>query len=101
MTSRKPTTRSAPDIDLDTEDITLPDGSRLTQATVDEIVDRVHRRHPGRPSVSGGRERTPVMSVRVSRAARAALEKIASAQDRRLADVSREALDDYIRRHAG
>lgn len=100
MTSRKPTTRCDPDVDLDTEDIRLPDGSRLTEAKVDEIVERVHRRHPGRPSVSGEHERTPVMTVRVSRAARAALEEIASAQGRRLADVSREALDEYIRRHA-
>ncbi|MHB2023530.1 MAG: DinB family protein [Mycobacteriales bacterium] len=70
----KRTTRIDPDVDLDTEDIRLPDGSRLTEAKVDEIVERVHRHHPGRPSVSGERERTPVMTVRVSRAARAALE---------------------------
>jgi hypothetical protein len=89
-----------PDVDLESEDIRLPDGSRLTEATVEEIVERVHSRHPGRPSVSGGRERTPVMTVRVTRAARAALEEIASAQGRRLADVSRDALDEYIRRHA-
>jgi len=100
MTSRKPTTRTDPEVDLEAEDIRLPDGSRLTEAKVDEIVEGVHRRHPGRPSVSGERERTPVMTVRVSRAARAALEEIASAQGRRLADISREALDEYIRRHA-
>ena len=100
MTSRKPITRSDRDVDLDEEDVRLPDGSRLTENTVDEIVERVHRRHPGRPSVSGERERTPVMTVRVSRSARVALEEIESAQGRRLADVSREALDEYIRRHA-
>ena len=98
MTPRTPSPDS-PDVDLETEDIRLPDGSRLTEARVDEIVERVHVRHPGRPSVSGGRDRTPVMTVRVSRAARAALERIASAQGRRLADVSRDALDEYIRRH--
>jgi hypothetical protein len=38
--------------------------------------------------------------VRRPAAARAPLEEIASAQGRRLADVSREALDEYIRRHA-
>ena len=100
MTSRKPITRSDRDVDLDEEDVRLPDGSRLTENTVDEIVERVHRRHPGRPSVSGERERTPVMAVRVPRSARVALEEIASAQGRRLADVSRDALDEYIRRHA-
>jgi hypothetical protein len=40
------------------------------------------------------------MTVRVTRAARAALEEIAIAQGRRLADVSRDALDEYIQRHA-
>jgi len=48
----------------------------------------------------GERERTRVMTARVSRASRAALEEIASAQGRRLADISREALGEYIRRHA-
>lgn len=99
MTQRKPTP-IGPDVDLEDEDIRLPDGSRLTEAKAAEIVERVHGRHPGRPSVSGDRERTPVMTVRVTRAARAALEEIASAQGRRLADVSRDALDEYIRRHA-
>lgn len=99
MTPRKPTP-IGPDVDLDVEDIRLPDGTRLTAAKVEAIVERVHSRHPGRPSVSGGRERTPVMTVRVTRAARTALEEIASAQGRRLADVSRDALDEYIRRHA-
>lgn len=40
-----------------------------------------------------------VMTVRVTRATRAALEEIASAQGRRLADVSRDALDEYVGRH--
>lgn len=98
MTPRKHPTDA--DVDLETEDTRLPDGSRLTEAAAEEIVERVHNRHPGRPSVSGGRERTPVMTVRVTRATRAALEEIASGKGRRLADVSREALDEYVRRHA-
>jgi len=36
----------------------------------------------------------------VPRETRAALEEIAARQGRRLADVSREALDDYIASHA-
>jgi hypothetical protein len=99
VTAPKPTPIGA-DVDLETEDIRLPDGSRLTEAKAAEIVERMGARGRGRPSVSGDRERTPVMTVRVTRAARAALEQIASAQGRRLADVSRDALDEYIRRHA-
>lgn len=89
-----------PDVDLEVEDIRLPDGSRLTQTKVDDIVDRMHRRYPGPSSASGERERTPVMTVRVSRSARAALDEIAAAQGRRLADVTRDAIDVYIHRHA-
>jgi hypothetical protein len=99
MTAPKPSP-IGPDVDLEAEDIRLPDGSRLTEAKVNEIVERIHRRHPGRPSVSGEQERTPVMTVRVTRAARAALEEIAAVQGRRLADVSRDALNEYISRHA-
>lgn len=99
MTGQKPTS-IGPDVDLDAEDIRLPDGSRLTDEKANDIVERVHARHPGRPSVSGDRTHTPVMTVRVTPAARTALEQIAKAQGRRLADVSREALDEYIHRHA-
>ncbi len=99
MATRK-RTPIGPDVNLEAEEIWLPDGTRLTEAKVAEIVERVHDRHPGRPSVSGDRGRTPGMTVRVTPAARASLEEIASAQGRRLADVSRDALDEYIRRHA-
>lgn len=99
MTGKK-RTPLGPDVDLATEDVRLPDGSRLTEEIADGIVERVHVRHPGRPSVSDGRSRTPAMTVRVSPAARTALEEIAKTQGRRLSDVSRDALDEYIHRHA-
>jgi predicted transcriptional regulator len=38
--------------------------------------------------------------VRVTDRTRAALEAIAAAQGRRLTDVSRDALDEYVERHA-
>jgi predicted transcriptional regulator len=41
------------------------------------------------------------LTVRVTPSTRAALERIADAQGRRLADVGRDALDEYVRRHAG
>lgn len=99
MTSHE-TTPIGPDVDLEAEDIRLPDGSRLTDTKVEEIVERVHTRRPGRPSVTGNQQQTPAMTVRVTPAARTALEQIAEAQGRRLADVSRDAFDEYIHRHA-
>ncbi|MDN5797159.1 MAG: ribbon-helix-helix domain-containing protein [Intrasporangium sp.] len=65
--------------------------------------DRIRRRLGGRPRVGGAAGHGPStqVRVRVSSETRAALEDIAAAQGRRLSDVSREALAEYIARHAG
>ena len=99
MTYPKPSP-IGPDVDLEADNVRLPDGSRLTSTKADELAERALGR-PGRPSVSGGRQHTPSLTVRVTRPAREALEAIASSQGRRLADVSRDALDEYIQRNAG
>jgi len=88
-----------PDVDLDREDVRLADGRRLTNTLADEIVEEALARHRGRPSVTGEPARTPSLTVRVPSDTRAALESIAKTQGRRLADVSREALADYVARH--
>ncbi len=92
-----------PDIDLDEEEIYLDDGTRLSEAVAEqlgvELAERARARR-GRPSISG-ETRTPNLTVRVDPATRTALEAIAKRQGRRLADVSREALDEYVSRHAG
>jgi predicted DNA-binding protein len=64
------------------------------------MAERALARHRGRPSVTGGNARTPSLTVRVPPETRAALEELARAQGKRLADVSREALDEYVSRHA-
>lgn len=62
----------------------------------------IRRRLGGRPRVGGGRGDGPSMQirVRVTTRTRTALEAIAADQGRRLADVSRDALDEYVARHA-
>jgi hypothetical protein len=62
----------------------------------------IRRRVGGRPRVGGEPGEGPSMQVRVriTTRTRAALEAIAAAQGRRLADVSRDALDEYVARHA-
>ena len=62
----------------------------------------IRRRLGGRPRVGGTTGEGPSMQVRVrvTTRTRAALEAIAAAQGRRLADVSRDALDEYVARHA-
>lgn len=68
--------------------------------TTDPI--EIRRRLGGRPRVGGATGRGPSdqVRVRVTAATRTALEDIAAAQRRRLADVSRDALDEYVTRHA-
>ncbi len=67
------------------------------------IVDsaEMRRRLGGRPRVGGANGQGPSMQVRVrvTTRTRTALEVIAAAQGRRLADVSRDALDEYVIRH--
>ena len=91
-----------PDIDLDKEEVYLRDGTRLTESEAaafsKRVLERTRRR--GRPSVSEATVRTPNLTVRVPPDVRAALEGIAKTQGRRLADVSREALSEYVERHA-
>jgi hypothetical protein len=64
--------------------------------------DEIRRRLGGRPRVGGepGEGPSAQVRVRVTGRTRAALEAIAAAQGRRLADVSRDALDEYVDRHA-
>lgn len=71
-----------------------------------EVIDdpaEMRRRLGGRPRVGGAPGEGPSMQVRVrvTTRTRSALEAIAVAQGRRLADVSRDALDEYAARHAG
>lgn len=87
------------DVDLETEDIRLPDGRRLTPELADEIAERALARRRGRPSLGGDDVHTPKFTLRVPPHVRAALEAIAHEQGRRLADVSRDALSEYIDRH--
>jgi hypothetical protein len=62
----------------------------------------MRQRLGGRPRVGGAGGEGPSMQVRVrvTTDTRTALETIAAAQGRRLADVSRDALDEYVARHA-
>jgi hypothetical protein len=68
------------------------------------ITDRaeIRRRLGGRPRIGGepGEGPSAQVRVRVTSRTRTALEEIAAAQGRRLADVSRDALDEYVARHA-
>jgi hypothetical protein len=72
------------------------------RAQVISDPSEVRRRLGGRPRVGRepGEGPSAQVRVRVTTGTRTALEAIAAAQGRRLADVSRDALDEYVARHA-
>ena len=88
-----------PDADLESEEVRLADGRRLTEQLAEDIAERALARHRGRPSVSGAGRHTPSLTVRVPQRTREALERLAKAQGRRVADVSRDALNEYVAHH--
>lgn len=104
MTARRyDATAVGPDIDLDDEVVLLDDGTRLTEARAAALAEHamaeIQVRRSGRPSLTGRPSNTPNLTIRVAPETRAALESIAQRSGRRLADVGRHALDEYIERH--
>jgi hypothetical protein len=90
------------DIDLDDEEVYLPNGERLTEARAEELAEELvteYRRSAGRPSLTGAARPTPTLSIRISPRTRSRLEAMARRQNRRLADVTRDALDEYLDNH--
>ena len=86
-------------IDLDAVDVTFR-GEVLTEARAAEVAAEVLARTPGRPSLSGAREPSPSLTIRLPQQERARLERLAATQGRKTSEVVREALQDYLARHA-
>jgi hypothetical protein len=96
------TWREAAKIATDAYADKLADAVDSGRAKVIEDPAEIRRRLGGRPRVGDEPGEGPSMQVRVrvTTRTRTALEAIAEAQGRRLADVSRDALDEYVARHA-
>jgi hypothetical protein len=89
-----------PDIDLDVEEVTEPDGSRLTeqraQMIAEETLTEVRR---GRPSLGRKRNkvgRSPQITVRVTETTRAKAAKRAQTEGRTISELARDALERYL-----
>lgn len=95
---RIPEDATIEDIDLDEEEVYLPDGRRLTEQVAEEEAASSLRyaRRRGRPSISGGSTRSPQVSARVSVRTRDALRRKADAEGKRPSDVVREAIERYV-----
>lgn len=85
-------TSVGPDVDLDRDDILLPDGSRLTQAVADAIVAQVHQA-AGRPSLSGARAASPQIAFRVAPSVRERAAQLAAREGKTISQLAREALE--------
>ena len=76
-----------------------PSKSRTSKTTTKAKAAAAKKPTRGRPSLTGEHQRSPRITIRVAPETRDALEAIADAQGRSLTDVSREALEEYTRRH--
>jgi hypothetical protein len=87
-----------PDIDLDTEEVYMPDGSRLTEARAEEIAEDTLRTLRGRPSLSGRADHSPRVSFRLAPAERDRAEELAAREGKTLSAMARDALEEHIDR---
>ena len=90
------------EVDLDEEDVWLPDGRRLTNELAEtmarEGVAEAHRRNliPGGKSLAGDGSHSPRVQFRVPESLRAAAEAKAAAEGVSLSVLAREALEHYL-----
>jgi predicted HicB family RNase H-like nuclease len=90
------------DVDLDEEDIRLPDGTRLTEQRAGQLAQEalaeIRRRNlvPGRKSLSGGSVHSPRVQFRVPEEIRERAEQRAAAEGKSLSALAREALERYL-----
>lgn len=90
-----------PDVDLDAEDLRRPDGSKLTEQAAaglaEEAMALVRRGRPAVDPDAGPGERSPRVTFRVPAQTRRRLEQRAREQGRPVADVLRDAVEQYLR----
>lgn len=84
-------------IDLDKVDVRLADGSHLTEARAEELAREVlHAAGRGRPSLTGPGRRSPQLRLSVPERLRDGLKARASAEQRSVSELAREALERYL-----
>lgn len=93
MAKRRPV--RGEDVDLDREDVRLPDGTRLTQQVADAIVEDV-RRKVGRPSLTGQAAVSPRVTFRLTPDVRDRAAAIAEREGKTISQLAREALEERV-----
>jgi len=80
------------DVDLERDDIRLTNGTRLTSALAETIVEDA-RRAGGRPSLSGTRSHSPQIAFRVPATVRDRAAQLAADEGKTVSQLAREALE--------
>lgn len=98
MSTKNSITNDQGDIDLDETEVTLDDGTRLTEARAEQYANELEERHNkgGRPSLSGGSKRSPQIGIRLGEDLDAKLRAKADAEGKRVSDVVREAIEAHV-----
>jgi hypothetical protein len=84
-----------PDVDLEREDLRLADGTRLTPAVAESVVEEA-RRAGGRPSLSGTAAHSPQIAFRVPAAVRDRAVRVAAEEGKTVSQLAREALEERL-----
>ncbi|SMO57365.1 CopG family transcriptional regulator [Propioniciclava tarda] len=82
-------------VDTEKEVVLLPNGERLTEQIIDEIVADVHAQL-GRPSLTAPGRRSPVVSLRFAQETYDKLDRRAAAQGRPRSALIRDAVAAYL-----
>lgn len=81
------------------EDVRLNDGCGLSNELAVQLAGEAYQavRGPGRPSLSGEREVSPVVSFRLPKQLRTIAERRAQQEGRLVSELARDALTGYLR----
>lgn len=84
-----------PDVDLETEEIRLADGTRFTNEIAEEINEQALRA-AGRPSLSAPGQHSPSVTVRLPQHLADKLDAKAASTGKRRSQIVREALESAL-----
>lgn len=90
----KPKYVLGPDVDLDSEVILFPDGTRLTNKLAAKMARDAIRQVRGRPSLTGKAIESPQLKLRVPMKLKKAIEKEAKRRGETTSTVVREVLQE-------
>lgn len=83
-------------VDLDSAEVHLPDGRRLTEELAEELAEDTIRRGVGRPALSASGDRARSIGVRLPPELDRRVRERASAEGKRPSEIVREALEAYV-----